>query len=102
MIVVIIYLIIILFRQPYIRDRNDTVHMLCQIALFLIFLSCSVLLKTSEDLDNAGDIFLSIVLITIVLSLFLLCLYEALRSFREIGRAVQQECRDRSRMPSSA
>jgi len=89
--VVMLYLITILLKSPYIRKTNDRFHIFSQVALFLILLSAYILWQGSDYIiSGAADLLLSILLIIITIALFLLCIIEIIRSFHFFLRHYQR------------
>jgi len=87
--VVIVYLIIILLKCPYIRLGHDRFHMCAQVVLFLMLLS-ALILSIGDSYDGSEDILLSIILIIITILLFILLLFEIMKSFRTLFRRYQR------------
>jgi len=95
--IVILYLIILLVSRPYLRFWNDIFHILAQIYLYLILLA-ALLRQTSGTADNFSDIVLSIFILTLTLFLVVICLVEAILTFRNMFRKYQREQAERLAM----
>src|SRR5205085_10858691 len=81
---------------------KDFLKVRCRLALLPFLISCLIWLDLVASLPLIKERILVIILLLHFLSLMLGSVLVLNRSSDQIGRAVQQECRDRSRMPSSA
>jgi hypothetical protein len=61
MLFVVLYYLLILFRQPYHKKRDERLHLLAQANLFLL-LTAAHIFNNGTDLDGASDLGLSIFL----------------------------------------
>jgi len=77
MIWVTIYLIIILWRKPYIRKGDDILHLFVQIEILLLLMA-GLVFTTLSGPDDLMDVVLSVVLIAAVCGLFAYFLLSAL------------------------
>src|SRR5438093_4886087 len=80
---------LVLFLVLWLKLVKDFLKVRCRLALLPFLISCLIWLDLVASLPLIKERILVIILLLHFLSL-------------KIGRAVQQECRDRSRMPSSA
>src|SRR5262245_18491996 len=101
---------LVLFLVLWLKLVKDFLKVRCRLALLPFLISCLIWLDSVASLPLIKQRILVIILLLHFLSLMLgsvLVLMLPLLvwltpDLRKIGRAVQQECRDRSRMPSSA
>src|SRR3712207_5742072 len=107
---------LVLFLVLWLKLVTDFLKVRCRLALLPFLISCLIWLDLVASLPLIKERIRVIILLMHFLSLMLgsvlvmmlpllLWLTPDLRikkSLLKIGRAVQQECRDRSRMPSSA
>src|SRR5207248_573395 len=99
---------LVLFLVLWLKLVKDFLKVRCRLALLPFLISCLIWLDLVASLPLIKERILVIILLLHFLSLMLgsvlvLMLPSIkLRKCSKIGRAVQQECRDRSRMPSSA
>jgi len=76
MVAVGIFLIILLVDQPYVRAKDDRLHLCVQIELLLLLLSAYVLqVNYPGGLDRVIDYLLSVVLIGLIVAIVLLFMY---------------------------
>src|SRR5438552_2782129 len=104
---------LVLFLVLWLKLVKDFLKVRCRLALLPFLISCLIWLDLVASLPLIKERILVIILLLHFLSLMLgSVLVLMLPSIKlrkcsskiitKIGRAVQQECRDRSRMPSSA
>src|SRR5205814_10105558 len=99
---------LVLFLVLWLKLVKDFLKVRCRLALLPFLISCLIWLDLVASLPLIKERILVIILLLHFLSLMLGSVLVLMRSEErfsrnaEIGRAVQQECRDRSRMPSSA
>src|SRR5690606_41486975 len=95
---------LVLFLVRWLKLVKDFLKVRCRLALLPFLISCLIWLDLVASLPLIKERILVIILLLHFLSLMLgSVLVLMLPSIKlKIGRAVQQECRDRSRMPSSA
>lgn len=75
--VAILYLIVLLQVDPYIRKSNDVLHMLCQIEIFLLLMAGNVIYnQDTDELAAKEDLYVSLVLI------FITCMFIAFFLFQ--------------------
>jgi hypothetical protein len=85
MCVVALFTIVILLRQPYLRRRDDTLHLFGQVELFLLLLAAYILQKEyATGLDPTTDLLLSIVLVGVICLLFCLFFLYLILVFRRL------------------
>src|SRR5207302_9843546 len=85
---------LVLMLVPWLKPVKDFLKVRCRLALLPFLISCLIWLDLVASLPLIKERILGIILLLHFLSLLL--------GSVQIGRAVQQECRDRARMPSSA
>src|SRR5690554_6366859 len=98
-----------LFLVLWLKLVKDFLKVRCRLALLPFLISCLIWLDLVASLPLIKQMILVIILLVHFSRLMLGCvlvlmlpLLVWLTPDLKIGRAVQQECRDRSRMPSSA
>jgi hypothetical protein len=85
MAVIILYLMVILFRSPYIRKGDDRLHLIVQVELFLFLQSAYTLYAHKDDLkDPATDALLSALLIGLCILALLIALLMAALTIRKL------------------
>src|SRR5207253_5021864 len=90
---------LVLFLVLWLKLVKDFLKVRCRLALLPFLISCLIWLDLVASLPLIKERILVIILLLHFLSLML---GSVLVLMLQIGRAVQQECRDRYRMPSSA
>src|SRR5687767_15235245 len=93
---------LVLFLVLWLKLVKDFLKVRCRLALLPFLISCLIWLDLVASLPLIKERILVIILLLHFLSLMLGSVLVLMLPLLEIGRAVQQECRDRSRMPSSA
>src|SRR4051812_49819979 len=103
---------LVLFLVLWLKLVKDFLKVRCRLALLPFLISCLIWLDLVASLPLIKERILVIILLlhflclmlgsVLVLMLPLLVWLTPDLRIKKIGRAVQQECRDRSRMPSSA
>src|SRR5256885_16561836 len=100
---------LVLVLALWLKLVKDFLKVRCRLALLPFLISCLIWLDLGAGLPLIKERILGIILLLHSMSLMLgsvlvlmLPLLDWLTPDLKIGRAVQQECRDRSRMPSSA
>src|SRR5947208_2359979 len=91
---------LVLFLVLWLKLVKDFLKVRCRLALQPFLISCLIWLDLVASLPLIKERILVIILLLHFLSLMLGSVLVLM--LPQIGRAVQQECRDRSRMPSSA
>src|SRR5439155_366177 len=84
---------LVLFLVLWLKLVKDFLKVRCRLALLPFLISCLIWLDLVASLPLIKERILVIILL-------LTC--HQVQPNQEIGRAVQQECRDRARMPTSA
>src|SRR5438045_8431540 len=93
---------LVLFLVLWLKLVQDFLKVRCKLALLPFLISCLIWLVLVASLPLIKERILVLILLLHFLSLMLGSVLVLMLPLLEIGRAVQQECRDRYRMPSSA
>jgi hypothetical protein len=89
MVIVLIYLILLLYLHPYIREDDDSLHLLCQVELLLLLCVGYVFytLPANQSYTTFDDTVISIALFFACVAFLGLFLHHAVKSLYEVIRS---------------
>jgi len=84
MVWIVIYIMIILIMQPYLRKGDDRLALICQCALFVLMLMALILTSPQKDYDATTDTLLSTLCIGITIFFVMCFIFQTTNVIRKI------------------